>query len=248
MKAAFDKAITIFSPEGNLYQVEYAFKAANQPGLTTVAIRGKDAVVVVTQRKVPDKLMKAETITNLYAINNNIGCCITGRVPDGRAFVSGAREIAGEYKQKYGLDIPNAVLAKRTADRAQVATQQMAMRPFGVTGVFISVELQDDGTVTPQLYKVDPSGFYVGYFATASGNKETEAIAFLEKHQKNAAFDTLSLEAISMLALRAIQQISGGAIKGRDVEFAQCSVANPKFTVVPEEQIEALLNQIAEQD
>lgn len=248
MKAAFDKAITIFSPEGNLYQVEYAFKATSQPGLTTVAIRGKDAVVVVTQQKIPDKLMKAETISNMYQITSTIGCCITGRVPDGRAFVSGAREIASEYKQKYGLPIPTAVLSKRAADRAQVATQQMAMRPFGVTGILVSVELQDNGVVAPQLYKVDPSGFFVGYFATASGNKETEAVAFLEKQQKNAPFDTLSLEQISIIALRAIQQISGGAIKGRDVEFAQCTVTKPEFTVVPEAATEALLNQIAEQD
>ena len=247
-KGSFDKYITVFSPEGALYQVEYAFKAVGLPGLTTIAIRGKDGVVVVTQQKIPDKLIKQESISNMYQISPTVGCCTTGRNPDGRAFVGTTRQAASDYVYKFGVDMPCSLLAKRIADKAQVSTQEMGMRPYGVTMTLVGIEQLDNGSKVPQLYKVDPAGFYCGYFATASGEKEIEGIAYLEKKQKGAAFDTLSNEEILSLALEAIQHISGSAIKARDVEVARCTVDAPAFNKVADTEVERLLTKMAEQD
>jgi 20S proteasome subunit alpha 1 len=150
----YDRHITIFSPEGKLYQVEYAFKAVKAAGNTAIAVRGDNSVCVVTQKKVPDKLIDPTSVSHLHKVTDFIGMAVSGSAPDARSLVQKARETAANFRYKYGYEAPVDYLAQVLADRAQLFTQYAYMRPLGVMPILIGMD-EERG---PQLFKVDPAG------------------------------------------------------------------------------------------
>jgi len=245
--AGYDRHITIFSPEGRLYQVEYAFKAIKTSGLTSVGVRGADSCVVLTQRKVPDKLHDAESVTNMYHITDKIGLVMTGIVPDARASVSRLRSEASEFKFNYGYEIPVSYLAKRAADIAQVYTQHANMRPLGIAMIIIGIDEEGDNMI-PQLYRCDPAGYFVGYKATSAGQKEQEANNFLEKRFKTEANPSLSYDDTVQLALACLQNVLGSDLKAADIEACVVRKDNLKFLHLSADEIETQLTLLAERD
>lgn len=274
-RSSYDRHLTIFSPEGRLYQVEYAFKAITGAGITAVAVRGKDTVAVATQKKLPDKLIDASTVTHIFTITPNIGCVVTGRTPDARSQVQRARSEAAEFKYKYGYPITPDLLAKRLANINQVYTQKAAMRPLGIS--MILVGLDNEQNEEPQIFKLDPAGHYVGYRATASGAKQTEAISFLEKQFKrqptamapDAALSEaqkvageLTREEVLDMAVNTLHTVLAQELKPSEIEIGVIggpalhdSKADPReaeaqrqFSTLDEADIVRILESLAERD
>lgn len=272
-RSSYDRHLTIFSPEGRLYQVEYAFKAINAAGITAVAVRGRDTVVVATQKKLPDKLIDASTVTHIFAITPEIGCVVTGRTADARAQVQRARSEAAEFKYKYGYPITAYLLAKRLANVNQVYTQKAAMRPLGIAMILIG--LDTEAGYAPQIFKLDPAGHYVGYRATASGAKQNEATSFLEKQFKRApgasvagasAPDAALLEAehvssalsrddVLDMAVHTLNTVLAQELKPSEIEIgivggpsAASDEAQQRFATLGEAEIGQILERLAERD
>jgi 20S proteasome subunit alpha 1 len=217
--------------------MEYCFKAANS-GLTVVAVRGKDSAAVVTQKKVPDRLMDPNSVTHLFEISPKVGVCVTGTMGDCKAFIQRARKEAGEWTYKNGYSCPVAVIAERMADLAQLKSQVASYRPLAVIACFIGV----DDVKGPVVYKVDCAGHFLPFFGTAAGPKEQEAMNFLEKRDMKDADANL----VVRTAITCLGHVLGSDFRVSEIEVAQVVGAKGNFITLSEEEIELHLNVIAD--
>ena len=239
--ASHEYQMTVFSPEGKLHQIEYAFKAIKSSGLTSIAIRGAECVVAVTEKRVADRMMDPSTITNLHMIIPSIGCLVTGRETDGRSWINRMRQEAFEYLQDNGVHVTSDVLAMRGADLAQLYTQKSSMRAYACEMMLFSY----DNLYGPLLYKLDPAGHYLGYHAVTSGVKEQDAIGHLEKEWKNkGSFSRLNNDDTIRLAIECLQKTIGQDFKPTDIEVGYVDKTSKTFKKLTVAEIDAHLQVI----
>lgn len=198
----YDLSNSVFSPDGRNFQVEYAVKAVENGG-TAIGIRCKDGVVLAVEKLITSKLLKPGANKRIATVDRNIGIVSSGLVPDGRHFVSRARDEAASWRKTYKGPIPTSALANRLGGYVQAYTLYSSVRPFGVTSIVggwdSEAELNVDGQVGvgpsvgaggkakdlkaggPGLYMIEPSGLYWGYYGAATGKGRQAAKAELEK-------------------------------------------------------------------
>lgn len=205
----YDLSASQFSPDGRVFQIDYASKAVEKSG-TIIGLRGKDAVVLAVEKIVTSALYEEDAGTRIFTVDKNIGLAIAGLLADGRYIVEIARQEAANYRQQFERTIPLKQLVERVAAYLHAYTLYSAVRPFGVSAVFSAW----DDIQGPQLYKVEPSGSYFGYFACASGKAKQQAKTEMEK----STFTEMSTDDLVQNAGKIIYQVHD-ELKDKDFRY-----------------------------
>lgn len=189
----YDRAITIFSPDGRLYQVEYAIETVRR-GAIALGIKCKDGIVMAVEEKVR-KLQISTSAQKIFQIDDHVGVAAAGYIPDARSQVDNARFFSQSNHLIYDEPVEVETIAKHLADQSQQYTQYGGVRPFGVALIL-------GGVVhgMPQLFLTDPSGAYISYDAVAIGAGSDQTTEFLEKqYSKDISIDDASVLAVASI-------------------------------------------------
>ncbi|NLK25455.1 MAG: archaeal proteasome endopeptidase complex subunit alpha [Euryarchaeota archaeon] len=193
---AYDRAITVFSPDGRLFQVEYAREAVKR-GTTTVGLKFKDGAVLIVDKRIASRLMEPRSIEKIFQIDEHIGCATSGLVADARVLVDHARVTAQISKITYDERINVEMLVKKICDYKQNYTQYGGVRPFGTALLVAGVD--DQGV---HLFETDPSGALVSYKAGSIGaGRNVVMDVFEEEYEEN-----MEMEDAIVLGLRALKK------------------------------------------
>ncbi|XP_057328400.1 proteasome subunit alpha type-3 [Microplitis mediator] len=171
----YDLSASQFSPDGRVFQVEYAQKAVENSG-TVISLRGKDGVVFAVEKLVTSKLYEAGANKRIFNIDEHVGMAVAGLISDARQIVETARSEAASYRAQYGVGIPVKYLNERVAMYMHAYTLYSAVRPYGCSVILSAYEA--DG---PAMYMIDPSGVSYGYFGCAVGKAKQSAKTEIEK-------------------------------------------------------------------
>ncbi|QLD87826.1 archaeal proteasome endopeptidase complex subunit alpha [Natronomonas salina] len=228
---AYDRGITIFSPDGRLYQVEYAREAVKR-GTASIGIRTADGVVLAVDKRIRSPLMERTSVEKIHKADDHIGIASAGHVADARQLIDFARRQAQVNQLRYGEPIGVETLTKAVTDHIQQYTQVGGARPFGVALIIGGIE---DGE--PRLYETDPSGTPYEWQALAVGADRGEIEDYLEENYD----DDLELDAGVGLALEALASVNDNSLTPQGIGLATISVGDDGFQELSDDEIETHL-------
>ena len=233
----YDRAITVFSPEGRLYQVEYATEAVRH-GPLAVGVKATNGVVLIGEKRTPHSLVDISTLKKILLIDDHIGTAIAGLHADARKLIDQARVQAQINRLSYDEPISMQSLVVNICDTKQMHTQYGGVRPYGVSLLLAGIDFEG-----PQLYTTDPSGSYWGWKATAIG-KEADVVRdyFANKYSNKLDVDgALSLALEGIFKARSAKSDIEPAEKAEEIEIGTINDSDKIFKILTTDEVEAIL-------
>jgi 20S proteasome subunit alpha 4 len=231
----YDRAITVFSPDGHLFQVDYAMEAVRK-GTPAVGVRGTDIIVLGVEKKATAKLQDARTVRKICSVDDHIALAFAGLTADARVLINKARLEAQSFQLTLEDRVSVEYITKHIATVQQRYTQSGGVRPFGISTLTCGFDTDE----TPRLFQTDPAGTYSEWKAATIGRSGKTIREFLEKNYK----DELSSDDAIKLAVQALMEVVESGSK--NIEVAVMRFGKP-LEVLPEEQIESVCKVIEEE-
>ena len=231
----YDRAITVFSPDGRLYQVEYAIETVKR-GAIAIGIKTKYGVIFAADER-PRKLQIVNEPQKLFKVDQHIGIAAAGYIPDARNQVNDARFFSQSNKIVYDESVSVETVTKHIADQCQQYTQYAGARPIGVALIIGGVDQNGNS-----LFLTDPSGTYIPYNAVAIGADSDRVTEFLKKHYK----PEMTLEESKMLAIASVNMLSSDAKDSDHIKISQIKSDTKHYEIVDKNQITKLLQSAIE--
>jgi len=197
----YDRAATMFAPDGHILQVEYAEKTIRL-GSSSIGIVGKDSAVIVSDRRQRDKLVIEDSANKINEIDEHIICVSAGITSDARVLIEKARILAQQHRVTYDSRPTTEFIVREIADIKQQFTQYGGARPFGVSMMFVG---QSEKGSTPVLYTTDITGNYLRYKANVIGENDEKIRKLLQERYK----ENLSTKDAINLALDIFKEVQG---------------------------------------
>jgi proteasome alpha subunit len=228
---AYDRTITVFSPDGRLFQVEYA-KEAVKRGSTAIGVSCKEGVALIAYKSAHSKLIVSESLKKIFEVDDHIWVTASGLIADARKLVDVARMSAQRHRITYNEPATPESIARGVCDVMQLYTQYGGIRPFGVSLLIAGI-----GPDGPELFEAEPSGAMTGYYADSVGNMKKEVDDYLEaKHKPDEELDFAIKRAVS-----ALRKYSEVPIDVSNLEVARAYTTERKFNVMSEKELAKVL-------
>eukprot|EP00794_Sanderia_malayensis_P006252 gene6252-6971_t len=237
-RTEYDRSVNLFSPEGRLFQVEYAIEAIKL-GSTAIGIQTCEGVVLAVERRVTSPLIIPSSIEKIYEIDSQIGCAMSGLIADSRTMVDKARVESQNhwftYNEAMGVESVTQSLSNLALSFGKMdVTKGTMSRPFGVALLVGGIDEKG-----PQLFHLDPSGTYLQYDAKAIGSASEGAQSSLQESYHKS----MSLHEASVTALTILKQVMEEKLNSTNVELCTVTVAD-KFKMFSKEEIENVIKEI----
>ncbi len=235
-RSEYDRGINTFSPEGRLFQVEYAIEAIKL-GSTAVGVQVSDGVVIAVEKRLTSPLLVSSSVEKIMEIDTHIGCAMSGLTADARTLIDHARvETQGHrftYDEPMGAEACTQALCDLALRFGEDGRDEDAMsRPFGVALLIACVD--ENG---PSLHHTDPSGTFVKWKAKAIGAGSEGAQTALQESYNSS----MTLEEAETLALRTLKQVMEEKLDGTNVELAAVTTEDKKFCIYDSTQLKACI-------
>jgi proteasome alpha subunit len=231
MPRAYDRAITIFSPEGRLYQVEYALELVKR-GAPIVGISSHEGVVLAANETPESRLEDPRFFMKIFQLDEHVGTAVAGLISDARVLIEQSRIYCQSNRLLYDEPVGLESLTKRIGDQAQVYTQHAGVRPYGVSMILAGVDRTGS-----RVFMADPSGSYRGYKAIAVGRKSEDGNKLLEEEYN----PNLSLDEAIALAVQAVKIASDVEVTSKIIKVAVVPTETSVFRRLSESEVERYL-------